>query len=156
MDLICFDNAGVEQGLTLDSTYQDLVKSSPNQPDTIIRVKDNTGRIKRFRRNRFIELNPQCCHDCGSDTLRSPRDYYMVHDDVWAQYGLGSQSGMLCMNCLEIRMGQPLQAHQIMLCPLNVAINPYTQQILWAYYVALIQNPSIPTNLDSHLQDAKP
>ena len=133
MNLICFENAGVEHGLTIDSTYQELVKPKPAQRDTLVKVKDDTGRINLYRRNRFIELKHQLCHDCGCDTLNSPRDYYMVHDEVWKQYGLGSQPGMLCMNCLEKRLGQPLQAHHLMLCPLNITVNPYTQQILWAY-----------------------
>jgi hypothetical protein len=122
MDLKCFDNAGAELVLTIDEIYkQPLAYTSPPR-DALIKVTDNTGRIRTYRRNRFIELKPHCCHDCYKDTLGSPKDYYMVYYEVWYQYGLGDQPGMLCVNCLEQRMGHPLQALQLMAIPLNTYV----------------------------------
>jgi len=48
------------------------------------------------------------CVDCGMDTGKKG-EYYMVHDKIWMLSGLGSyNSKMLCLNCLEKRIGRPL------------------------------------------------
>jgi hypothetical protein len=52
-----------------------------------------------------IRLN-EVCRDCGRDTAR---EYYKVHDSVWAQTGLGPKDGELCIGCLEKRIGRRLQ-----------------------------------------------
>jgi hypothetical protein len=46
------------------------------------------------------------CVDCGKDT--GGGEYYMVGDDVWAASGLAPNGGMLCLACLERRIGRPL------------------------------------------------
>jgi hypothetical protein len=46
------------------------------------------------------------CLDCGIDI--GGADYYMVHDDVWAESGLGKDDGMLCRRCLAQRLGRRL------------------------------------------------
>lgn len=45
------------------------------------------------------------CHDCKRDTIDIGH-YYMVHDDVWAASGLGKCDGMLCLDCLQGRIGR--------------------------------------------------
>ena len=47
------------------------------------------------------------CVDCGVDTISS-HEYYMVHDSVWDQTGLDKHGGMLCVSCLEARIGRTL------------------------------------------------
>jgi len=47
------------------------------------------------------------CVDCGKDTCESG-EYYRVGDDVWAASGLAPNGGMLCLACLERRIGRPL------------------------------------------------
>jgi len=47
------------------------------------------------------------CVDCGKCTSSSG-EYYMVYDDVWAASGLGGNDGMLCLHCLEQRIGRDL------------------------------------------------
>jgi|RhiMetdeSRZDD1v2_1073273.scaffolds.fasta_scaffold62997_4 hypothetical protein len=42
------------------------------------------------------------CIDCGIDTTD---EYYMVKDDVWP---IGGDDGMLCIGCLENRLGRTL------------------------------------------------
>jgi hypothetical protein len=42
------------------------------------------------------------CADCGYDY----DEYYMVHDDIWQTHGVGD--GMLCIGCLEKRLGRQL------------------------------------------------
>lgn len=43
------------------------------------------------------------CIDCGVDTF--PGEFYMVRDDVWP---IGYADGMLCIGCLEVRIGRQL------------------------------------------------
>lgn len=51
------------------------------------------------------------CEDCGINTSALGIDeYYMVHDEVWAQTGLGGDDGMLCLVCIEARIGRNLEA----------------------------------------------
>jgi hypothetical protein len=47
------------------------------------------------------------CVDCGKDTGESG-EYYSVKDNVWAASGLAPNGGMLCLACLERRIGRPL------------------------------------------------
>lgn len=75
------------------------------------------------------ELNHWACKDCGKDTWVDLKDYYMVEDKTWDKYGLGKKCGMLCINCLEQRLGHKLGTHEITFCPLNLD-NPYTFKII--------------------------
>lgn len=43
------------------------------------------------------------CNDCPYDCMN---EYYTVHDKIWEQYGV--EDGMLCVRCLEKRMGRSL------------------------------------------------
>ena len=45
------------------------------------------------------------CVDCGVCTACA-REYYMVRDELWKEHGAGD--GMLCVGCLEKRMGRRL------------------------------------------------
>jgi hypothetical protein len=56
------------------------------------------------------------CTDCSFDTLEGG-EYYMVHDDLWEAHGCGD--GMLCIGCLEDRMGTTLQSDDFALVPIN-------------------------------------
>ena len=42
------------------------------------------------------------CDDCGMNTFY---EFYVVHDGLWDQYG---SKWMLCVGCLESRMGRQL------------------------------------------------
>lgn len=57
------------------------------------------------------------CVDCGND---STDERYMVHDHVWTAAGMCS-FGMLCIGCLETRLGRHLQASDFLDVPLNTA-----------------------------------
>lgn len=52
------------------------------------------------------------CLDCGLDTGKA-REYYMLHDEVWAQAHGGTYvfKGMLCVGCIEApgRLGRRLK-----------------------------------------------
>ncbi len=49
------------------------------------------------------------CLDCQINTLEA-YEYYMVHDHVWSQTGLKKNDGMLCISCLENRIGRTLNS----------------------------------------------
>jgi hypothetical protein len=54
------------------------------------------------------------CVDCGKDT--GGGEYYTVEDDLWA--ASGAEDGMLCLACLERRIGRPLTEDDFTaLCP---------------------------------------
>lgn len=56
------------------------------------------------------------CLDCAACTL-CIGEYYMVHDSVWDQV---ADRGMLCIGCLEERLGKQLNGSDFTLCPLNI------------------------------------
>lgn len=47
------------------------------------------------------------CLDCGKDTGKM-REYYFVHTELWLS-AVGSKNGMLCVGCLETRIGRKLK-----------------------------------------------
>jgi hypothetical protein len=49
----------------------------------------------------------QHCLDCGVDTFAAG-EYYKVWPDVWERSGLHPDDGMLCLGCLEARIGRTL------------------------------------------------
>lgn len=45
------------------------------------------------------------CIDCGMETI--PEEYYMLHDEVWGEAN-PKKEGMLCIGCVERRLGRSL------------------------------------------------
>jgi len=60
--------------------------------------------VARSTRNRRRFL----CLDCGVDTGRI-HEFYFVKSEIWLSV-VGSRKGMLCVYCLEIRLGRWLTA----------------------------------------------
>ena len=56
------------------------------------------------------------CLDCGEHTGLIG-EYYMVKDGLWAKYG--ARRGMLCIGCIEARMGRTLSPVDFTDCILN-------------------------------------
>lgn len=56
------------------------------------------------------------CIDCYVDTCRLG-EYYMVHDLIWATAKLAE--GMICVGCLEKRLGRTLTPDDFLECPLT-------------------------------------
>lgn len=56
------------------------------------------------------------CADCQIDT-NAIAEYYMVHDWLWDKYGVEHE--MLCIACLEDRLGRELDKYDFTDCPLN-------------------------------------
>jgi hypothetical protein len=80
------------------------------------------SRIQRFIEwIEYFELRPGrsfACLDCRADT-RELGEYYMVWDDVWNSAGLDVNAGMLCIACLEHRIGRRLNVHDFTDAPIN-------------------------------------
>ena len=60
-----------------------------------------------------------CCQDCGHDT-KLIRERYMVRESIWesAIWERGPAT-MLCVGCLEARLGRRLGHEDFINCPLN-------------------------------------
>ena len=56
------------------------------------------------------------CEDCPVDT-ESIGEYYMVTHNIWRQFGAGA--GMLCIGCLEKRIGRTLDKWDFLNVPVN-------------------------------------
>jgi hypothetical protein len=50
---------------------------------------------------------------------RGVDEYYMVHREVWAAAGMLPRGGMLCVGCLEARLGRRLTAADFTSAPVN-------------------------------------
>lgn len=62
------------------------------------------------------------CYDCEVDTLEIG-EYYMVNDHVWTRLaGMGKDDGMLCIGCLEARIGRTLCNEDFPDLPVNNSI----------------------------------
>lgn len=72
--------------------------------------------------------NHGICKDCYKDCFDDLKDYYTIKHHLWNTYGVGK--GMLCMDCMEKRLGHKLYASDILICPLTTEYNPYTISIL--------------------------
>ena len=69
-----------------------------------------------------------CCVDCDINTFIHTDDYFMVKHKIWKKFGVGTE--MLCVNCLEKRMGRKITKHDLLNCQLNTKINQFTMKLL--------------------------
>lgn len=68
---------------------------------------------------RLTEGNSFACVECTCDVSEIGEYDYMVHDEVWKLAELGETDGMLCVGCLEERIGRRLQADDFTDAPVN-------------------------------------
>lgn len=59
------------------------------------------------------------CLDCGEHTILKG-EYYMVHNEIWNTVNR-RDSGMLCIECLEDRLGRKLTKEDFTGAPINDA-----------------------------------
>lgn len=87
-------------------------------------------KISREERTRRIRETFKCL-DCRTCT-EVLREYFMVHNHVWLEaFPEASQwpKGMLCVGCLETRLGRTLSQVDFQLdLPINRCPNPYFRQ----------------------------
>lgn len=67
------------------------------------------------------------CMDCTVDTLAID-EYYMVTDGVW-ELANPQRCGMLCIGCLEKRLGRTLTAADFTAAPINHGVFPYSERL---------------------------
>jgi hypothetical protein len=60
------------------------------------------------------------CLGCGQNTSDMD-EYYMVYDDVWLK-AHPKRDGMLCVGCLENRLGRELNGTDFTRAPINCGI----------------------------------
>lgn len=79
------------------------------------------------------ELRVFECLDCHVNT-HEIKEYYMLHDDIWAAVH-PSLDGMLCIGCVEARLGRTLTPNDFLPCPLNTALSRKSER-LWSRLVS--------------------
>ena len=62
------------------------------------------------------------CLDCGGSTVG---ELYMLHDQLWAETGLGPDDGFLCIGCVEKRLGRRLKPDDFTGAPCNTGTGPW-------------------------------
>lgn len=69
------------------------------------------------------------CVDCKFDTWEN--EYYMVHDRVWRAAGMSKKpgAGMLCIGCLEQRLGRTLTPADFTSYPINHGVFPQSDRL---------------------------
>ena len=70
------------------------------------------------------------CQCCSKDTWEEEKDYYMLKDHIWKKIA-SDPDGMMCMDCVEEKLGHKLTADDILICPLTELFNSYTREILY-------------------------
>jgi hypothetical protein len=72
---------------------------------------------------RFTRYDDTPCSDCGAPTLSAEpgvrAEYYMVHNEVWAAAGAKPADMVLCIGCLEKRLGRQLTPEDFSEAKLN-------------------------------------
>jgi hypothetical protein len=70
------------------------------------------------------------CIDCGANTLHTD-EYYMVEDSVWKLVTINEDGrGMLCIGCLEFRLGRLLTTEDFPPLPINRGVFPMSARLL--------------------------
>ena len=65
--------------------------------------------------------------DCGRDTGRM-REHYYIHDLVWHSV-VDTPLGMLCVGCLEIRLGRRLDLYDFTSAYINDRANEMSDRL---------------------------
>lgn len=67
------------------------------------------------------------CMDCSANTLHID-EYYMVTDEVW-ESSVPERRGMLCIGCLEARLGRTLTGVDFPDYPINRGVFPNSDRL---------------------------
>lgn len=71
--------------------------------------------VYKTREETFKEFD---CVDCSVNT-HAINEYYMVQFDLWNSVMVSQNTGMLCIGCLEDRLGRTLTTEDFIEAPIN-------------------------------------
>ena len=74
------------------------------------------------------EMENFICLDCGVNTDEIG-EYYMLTSEVWKE-AVPDLTGMLCINCVELRLGRQLWPEDFMDAPPNVMFSIMSARLL--------------------------
>lgn len=74
----------------------------------------------------WLEDHNWHCKDCGIHT-GVIGEYYMVTNQIWSEHGC---EGMLCVSCLEGRMGRRLSSRDFTNFPINTGVGIHRSKTL--------------------------
>jgi hypothetical protein len=77
------------------------------------------GRIEEAEMQFGQPSSDSHCRDCGVNTTGVNGEYYMVQDAIWKQAKMHRNGGMLCIGCLERRIGRRLTKLDFKVAPVN-------------------------------------
>lgn len=75
-----------------------------------------------------VDLEPFVCRDCGVNTALN-EEYYMLTTEVWRET-VPDLVGMLCINCIELRLGRQLWPEDFMDSPINYMHSVLSARVL--------------------------
>lgn len=103
----------------LAHTFQVMTSMAP--------LTETSDAPQRAVRRRRAPTSP--CADCGRCTDKLG-EFYMVRDDVWLAAGMTPDGGLLCIGCLEDRLGRSLCADDFTDAPCNDVTDAYIQLLI--------------------------
>lgn len=106
----------LRDGKLINEWYFDIL-GEPDLDD----LREALARMKR------IDLSFRCL-DCEVHT-GDANEYYMVHDEVWLLAN-PADDGMLCVSCLEARIGRVLTPSDFTDAPVNGAFGNKSDRLL--------------------------
>lgn len=69
------------------------------------------------------------CIDCGVDTA-AIAEYFMVYGIFWRPARMSPAGGLLCIGCLETRLGHPLRKRDFPALPINdTPLGPQSERL---------------------------
>lgn len=77
----------------------------------------------------FLDYQEWFCKCCNKNCMIDDKDYYMLQHNLWKSIH-PEILGMLCMDCVEEKLGRKLLAIDVLDCPLTRYGNPYTSALL--------------------------
>jgi hypothetical protein len=83
------------------------------------------------------------CLDCMMPT-DDRGEYYMLKNEVWALTGLGTNDGMLCVGCVEDRLGRKLGSVDFSDATINKLGHPVYGDKSPRLVARLTDSPSVP------------
>lgn len=70
------------------------------------------------------------CIDCGKEVVRDVDEYHMVQHFIWRSATKSHERhSILCMECIELRIGRNLTGADFLNCPVNTSNQTVLQKL---------------------------